>query len=1031
MFLKSPCATVKRPAATLRRSAPTTPARWDWLRIGAPSGKRASIVPSPDTKHRGNLRIIGLPGAEVAPFACRIDVRIGSFLHRAKIFRHVAEVDPDSRPSGGASAHGVHQNIVNGEEFPDAGVLLLPTLETSKSVLFVGRVRNHNQRHFGPGRLRGGFLGGCLGARGGNPRSLAFHLAEMRGPRGVAETLSIVLCREFKQPIEGTGFGVHLPMRIAESGEACWYGKHREVGGLTVGDLLPREGCGDAGIGQRADGVGRTGGAILGVLVVVEEHAVAFLFPPFGTGQGGNAAFNGAGEGQGGAAHVGKGPARLDAHVNVHAARAAGFGPAAQSHFLEECVHFEGDSADVGPSDTGAGIQVNSQFIGVVEIGRAYRVRVEFQAAEINDPGKAGGIVDDDFLGGAAGGKGESHRAEPGGEAGGGAFLIKGLPLGAVDEAFENDGTVFDAGEGARRNGEIVAHDVELGKFDFLREVGFGGVGDADLASVYGKQLKSLFFAHNHRVQRFGQGDFRQPAKGAWFRARWRGMGKVSAFRPSMTDLFFMVVIVWSFLAGESGWQRLFMDGDAGLHIRIGDWILEHRAVPSRDMFSFVVVGQTWYAFEWLSEVVFASVHQAWGLKGMALLTGTVIAMAFTVVFRHTVWKGANPAFAVLLVFLSVNVTNIHFHARPHVFTLLLVAVFAWMIEADRKKHGWLGWMLVPMTVLWANLHGGFFIMFALLGLYVAGLVAEGWLLEEERETRWKLALRYTGIGAACAAASLLNPYGWRLHEHIVEVLQASYLLDLVSEFKSPSFRGEALMIYMVLMFTGLILTAGLMARRRICEAAWVLFLAYCSLVSVRHVPLYCLIATPIIARELSGLWVKYAVGFRKGSSLGIVNDVVKDLAPKGPVRHTAWSAVFVLVIAVIPGLSWPLDFPADLFPTKLIERNRDLIASGRILAEDQWAGYLIYKNYPRQRVYMDGRHNYYGEKVVREYVKLEQAQGGSMEILERYQVNLLMCKKEAPLVELLMAKGGWRVIDREGSDVLLQGPGRGERAAR
>ena len=216
-------------------------------------------------------------------------------------------------------------------------------------------------------------------------------------------------------------------VRVAAVGEELRHGEDGEVGGVGVGDFVPVERRGDAGVGERADGVGAGGGAVFGVLVVVEEDAVALLLPPLGGGEGGDAAFDGAGEGEGGAADFGEGPAGMDADVDVHAAGAAGFGPAGEAVLFEDGFDFEGDGADVGPLDAGAGVEVDAEFVGVVEVGGADGVGVEFDAAEIDDPGEAGGVVDDDLFGGAAGGEGESDGAEEGGEIGGSALLVEGL----------------------------------------------------------------------------------------------------------------------------------------------------------------------------------------------------------------------------------------------------------------------------------------------------------------------------------------------------------------------------------------------------------------------------------------------------------------------------------------------------------------------------------------------------------------------------------------------------------------------------
>jgi len=145
-------------------------------------------------------------------------------------------------------------------------------------------------------------------------------------------------------------------VRVADVGEALRYGEDGEVCGIDVGDFVPVERGRDARVGEWADRVGAGGGAVLGVLVVVEEDAMAFFFPPLGAGKGGGAALDGASEGKGGAADFGEGPAGMDADVDVHAARAAGFGPAGEAVLFEDVFDFEGYGADVGPLDAGAGV---------------------------------------------------------------------------------------------------------------------------------------------------------------------------------------------------------------------------------------------------------------------------------------------------------------------------------------------------------------------------------------------------------------------------------------------------------------------------------------------------------------------------------------------------------------------------------------------------------------------------------------------------------------------------------------------------
>src|ERR1700761_3099599 len=81
-------------------------------------------------------------------------------------------------------------------------------------------------------------------------------------------------------------------------------------------------------------------------------------------------------------------------------------------------------------------------------------------------------------------------------------------------------------------------------------------------------------------------------------------------------------------LAALSGYAIfLFMpqvlgDGDTYLHIAVGDWILQHRAIPHTDPFSYTFAGSPWIAHEWLSELIMAVVYNAGSWDGLVIFFG-------------------------------------------------------------------------------------------------------------------------------------------------------------------------------------------------------------------------------------------------------------------------------------------------------------------------------------------------------------------------------------------------------------------------
>src|SRR5580693_3836095 len=198
---------------------------------------------------------------------------------------------------------------------------------------------------------------------------------------------------------------------------------------------------------------------------------------------------------------------------------------------------------------------------------------------------------------------------------------------------------------------------------------------------------------------------------------------------PSLSDLFFLAILGWLFMSsGSAGWQGLLVDGDVGWHIRTGQYILDHHAVPHHDLYSFSKPDAPWYAWEWLTDVIDGSVHRLAGLKGIVLLAGVVIAIFATTLIRRMVWRDVHLFVAMIVALVGVGSASIHFLARPHIFTLLLLSISVWMIEADRKQRSRRIWLLVPITVVWTNLHGGFLALIAVLALTAAGSAVEAWI---------------------------------------------------------------------------------------------------------------------------------------------------------------------------------------------------------------------------------------------------------------------------------------------------------------
>jgi hypothetical protein len=490
--------------------------------------------------------------------------------------------------------------------------------------------------------------------------------------------------------------------------------------------------------------------------------------------------------------------------------------------------------------------------------------------------------------------------------------------------------------------------------------------------------------------------------------------------RPSLCDVLLAALTV-RLLAMGKGWLALLADGDTGWHIRAGDWMLQHRAVPTTDLFSYTRSGQDWFAWEWLSDVAMALVHRHWGLAGVSVLGGIVIVLAAMVLFRHMLWRGANVAVALPVLFLAVGASTVHYLARPHVFTILFMAVSLWLVECDRRRPGRLIWLLGPLSVVWINLHGGFFALPASLAVLAAGYGIEGWLDGDQRSIKWKAGRRYAAVGAATLAASVVNPYGIALHRHVGRYLASDWIRNNISEFQSPSFRTEDILQFEILLVVSLALMGLLLARKRVGDALLVMVWTHFALSSARHIPLFVVVNAPLAAAEISRLWGDWANRSSPRSVGHVLWSLGTDLGPSFR-RIGIWApALAVAVMLLTPAARWPTDFPEASFPVSLVRSESSRLVAARVFTSDQWGDYLIYKGWPKQKVFFDGRSDFYGPALGDEYLLLMAGRRGWANLLDKYRIGIVLIPCDGPLVSLLDMQPAWKRIREDKVGVIYQ----------
>ena len=509
---------------------------------------------------------------------------------------------------------------------------------------------------------------------------------------------------------------------------------------------------------------------------------------------------------------------------------------------------------------------------------------------------------------------------------------------------------------------------------------------------------------------------------------------------PSLSDLVFSTTLAFVFLFGQ-GATQLLRDSDTGWHIRTGDWILENFAVPRQDLFSFSKPGGEWFAWEWLSDVVFALVHRYAGLAGLVLLAALVISLVFTMLYRFMIRRGANAPVAVALALVASYAASVHWLARPHMFSWAFALAFYWILEqtpAEKKRIFW----LVPLTVLWTNMHGSFVLGLFLVGIYAAAELATAALAPagqatEIRRTSLARAARYGVLLAACSAASLVNPYLFRVHLHIFGYLQDSFILNHIVEFFSPNFHFPATRFFEVLLFLGLGSALWALRQGRYRQALLVLCFAHFGLQSARHIPLYAIFAAPVIATALGEGLAAHRRGTMARWLARLLASFERFSEGIGQIeaRPRVYATSGLVTLAVI-GLLWAPPaaagkvqdfrsrFDSQLFPVGAADYLVQTSFTGNIFTSDQWSSYLIYRTFPRIRVFMDGRSDYYGAEMGKLYLNLLSVHYTWQQTFDQYQVDWVLLRVNSGLAGALKESARWKIAYDDGVAILFHRAG-------
>ncbi len=477
---------------------------------------------------------------------------------------------------------------------------------------------------------------------------------------------------------------------------------------------------------------------------------------------------------------------------------------------------------------------------------------------------------------------------------------------------------------------------------------------------------------------------------------------------PRLGDVIFIFIMLACLLLGQ---RMLNVDSDLGRHLTVGRYILESGEIPVRDILSFTRAGAPRPAYEWLSQVVFAVAERVMGLDGVVLLTAMTIAAAFLVVFIDARQRGDGALASLGLTIWAAAASSLHWLTRPHVISFLFLST--WILLLDRMRRGERGprWQLPLVMLLWANFHGGFVFGHVAWLAYALGAIVE----QRQAEPHSGVGT-WVMVGVASLGASIATP-GLGANWIALANNASSYVLSRTAETGRVALTTTSTWPFIGLVLFALILAIGRGRRVVVAHVLLLLGTAVLGFWIMRNIPLFCIAAVPILAGWAASDFSTNSNWHRLEARVSAIDSSVKGYL---------WAATALLVTTLAlaaRGFSTGrglYEFDIRRFPVKAIDWISTHDSRGATFNDINWGGYMLYRLWPRDLVFIDSQTDFYQEQFIRQYATTYQASGNWRTELDRFAITRVILPPDAALSIHLMAEADWTVGFQDSTAVVL-----------
>jgi hypothetical protein len=470
-----------------------------------------------------------------------------------------------------------------------------------------------------------------------------------------------------------------------------------------------------------------------------------------------------------------------------------------------------------------------------------------------------------------------------------------------------------------------------------------------------------------------------------------------------------------------------FDDPDFYWQVKTGEYLLSSWPLPGGDVFTYTHPGSPWVLSEWLAQIVLYLVFSSTGYFGTAVFVAAMCGLCGWLTYLNCRRHMDNPVHAIVVA-TAGSLLLLTAAPRPQLFSFVcFTATLYVLLEFKYARRDRLLALLPAILVLWANTHGGFFIGLVLIALFIISewsIYALGLGGSVEGPRLKRLAM----WSAAALLVTLINPQHFRLWMYPIEAIVFSGDAQTINEWQSPSFHIPLTQGFLALVLLFFVLQSWSKRRPDLTEVMVPLVFIASAFYSIRNMPIASIGLTPFLAKSLSSVSVPATAKSRLLSVLGKVTGPDKTVPPSAlSDRHEQvlnWALLFLTIIALALGYPAIKRKQEAAVAAYLPVGAADFILAhhiiGRMFNSYEYGGYLIFRLFPKQKVFIYGRTDIYKDNFVRTLDDIQQGRPDWKALFDRYGIDYVVCGSNVALRQLLLQGGQFRLVFDDGNHSVL-----------